>query len=309
MTRAKVTVGVVGLGSIARKAHLPVLAAHPGIDVVGLASRTGARVDELAAQYRFDLQARTFEEILALKPQAAYLLSATTAHPEQAVALLNAGINVYMEKPLANDLEGARLITKSAAQSGAPLLMVGFNRRYAPAYRRALELFAGRQMELVQINKHRNGDHSDWSLRQVVMDDAIHIIDLARFFGGADLTVRSAHCRLGLTAAQLFGPQNTLVQLAQTRGAGAGTEHVALHGGGLTVIVEEMERLRIRENGVERLETIGSSWTSTLEKRGMGPATDHFIACVRTGGQPRTTAAEALRTQELAEAILLGGAS
>ncbi|HLN61796.1 MAG TPA: Gfo/Idh/MocA family oxidoreductase, partial [Symbiobacteriaceae bacterium] len=128
---SKVTVGVVGLGSIARKAHLQVLAAHPGVEVVGLASRTGARVEELASQYRFDLLARTFEEILSVKPQAAWLLSATEVHPEQAVALLNAGIAVYMEKPLANDLAGARLIADAAAQPGR-LLMVGFNRRYTP---------------------------------------------------------------------------------------------------------------------------------------------------------------------------------
>jgi virulence factor len=305
---SKVTVGVVGLGSIARKAHLQVLAAHPGVEVVGLASRTGARVEELASQYRFDLLARTFEEILSVKPQAAWLLSATEVHPEQAVALLNAGIAVYMEKPLANDLAGARLIADAAAQPGR-LLMVGFNRRYTPAYRRAQELFAGRRLELVQINKHRNGDHSGWPLRRVVMDDAIHIIDLARFFGGSHLALKSSHCRFGLTAAQLFAPEGALVQLSQTMGAGAGTEHVELHGDGLTVIIEEMERLRIREKGVERVETIGGSWTSTLEKRGMAPAADHFLTCLRTGAQPHTTAAEALLTQELAEAILLGGAS
>jgi len=305
---AKIRLAVVGLGSIARKAHLPVLSAHPAVEIVGLASRTGDRVAELASQYRLDLRARTFDEILALRPEAAYLLSSTVAHPEQAVKLLEAGMAVYMEKPLANDLGDARTIAAAAAAPGA-LLMVGFNRRYAPAYRRAKALFAGRRLELVQLHKHRCGDHSGWPLRQIVMDDTIHMIDLARFFGG-ELAVSAAYARPGLVAAQLTGNTTPVVaQLSQTYGAGTATERVELHGDGLTVIVEEMDLLRIRERGAERVEPVAAnSWTSTLEKKGMAPAAEHFLNCVRTGTQPDTTAAEALKTQELAEAILLGGA-
>lgn len=304
------TIGVVGLGSMASKAHLPVLTAHPGVEIVGLASRTGARVAELASQYRLDLKARSFEEILALKPRAAYLLSATTTHAEQAVALLGAGIAVFMEKPLANTLPEAEAIAAAAGEPGR-LLMVGFNRRFAPAYRWAKALFAesGRRIELAVIQKHRNSDHSGWSLRQIIMDDTIHIIDLARFFGG-ELRLKAAHARTGLVVSHFDTPQTqneTLVQLAQTYGAGGDTERVDLYGGGLTVIVEQLERLTVIENGIERTERIFGSWTATLEKRGIGPELEHFLTCLRTGAQPETNGAEALATQRLAEAILLSG--
>ena len=139
--QAPITLAVVGLGNIARKAHLPVLTSHPEVEIIGLASRTGRKVDELAAQYRLRLRARTFEEVLAVRPRAAYLLSATAAHREQAVALLTAGIDVFMEKPLAQTLPEAEAIAEAAGRTGR-LLMVGFNRRYAPAYRRAKALFA-----------------------------------------------------------------------------------------------------------------------------------------------------------------------
>lgn len=305
MSQQKITVGVVGLGGIARKAHLPVLAAHPGAEVVGLCSRSGAQVEPLAAQYRFRLQARTLQELLAVKPRAAYVLSATEAHPEHALQLLEAGIAVYLEKPLANRLQEARAIAAKASEPGAPLLLVGFNRRYAPAYRRARELFAGRLPEYVYLQKHRQGGHEDWELRRLVMDDAIHIIDLARFFAGG-LQVRSAKSAGHLVAAQLTAP-STLVQLSQSRGAGQATERVELHGGGLSVVVEDMQRLVIREGGRERVETVAGPWTPTLTVRGMQGATEHFLACLRGEGAPETTAAEALATQELAEAILEAG--
>ncbi|HYG59069.1 MAG TPA: hypothetical protein VD902_13495, partial [Symbiobacteriaceae bacterium] len=151
-------------------------------------------------------------------------------------------------------------------------------------------------------------DQSGWPLRQIIMDDFIHVVDTARFVAG-DLRLNASYARTGLTAAQLTAAgQGALVQLSQSYGAGAATEVLELHGDGLSVIVEDMERLRIREGGSERLEAVGGSWTSTLEKKGMAGATEHFLHCLLTGTQPETTAAEAYRTQELAEAILLGGA-
>ncbi|MFO7274054.1 MAG: Gfo/Idh/MocA family oxidoreductase [Bacillota bacterium] len=302
--QARITMAVVGLGNIAQKAHLPVLARHPEVEIIGLASRTGRNVEALAAQYRLRLQARTFEEILAVRPRAAYLLSATPAHRAQAVALLEAGIDVFMEKPLADNLADAEAIAEAAGRTGR-LLMVGFNRRYAPAYRRAKALFAeaGRKIEYVLVQKHRTGGGTRWPLRFYVTDDVIHIIDLARFFAG-DLQLRAVCCRAGLVAAQMESAGGTLVQLAQCFDAGAVSERVELQGGGLTVIVEEMERLIVRENGAERVEPLFGSWTPTLEKRGIAPELEHFLACLREGRTPETSAAEALATQRLAEEIL-----
>jgi len=305
---APVTLGVVGLGNIARKAHLPVLTQHPGVRIVALCSRTGRGVDELAARYRLDLQARTFEQLLALRPRAAYLLSPTEVHAEQAVALMEAGIDVFMEKPLAETLDEAEAIATAAGRTGR-LLMVGFNRRYSPAYRRARALFAeaGKPVEYVLVQKHRAGGGDRRSLRFYVTDDTIHIIDLARFFAG-DLRVRAALARAGLVTAQMEGATGTVVQLAQSWGAGAVTERVELQGGGLTVIVEELERVVVREGGAERVEPLFGSWTPTLEKRGIAAELDHFLTCLREGRTPETSAAEALATQRLAEEILRAGA-
>lgn len=303
----KVSMGVAGLGSIARKAHLPVLTAHPEVEIIGLASRTGSQVAALAEQYRLNLQARTFEEILAIRPQAVYLLSATAAHAEQAMALVEAGIAVFMEKPLANTLPEAEAIAAVASQPGR-LLMVGFNRRFAPAYQRAKALFvdSGREIELATIQKHRKGDNPKWDLRQRVMDDTIHIIDLARFFGG-DLRLNAARLRSGLVVSHFDTPRDSVVQIAQSVGAGAPTERVELYGGGMTVIIDQMERLTVVEDGVERVEPLFSPWTTTLEKRGIGPELEHFLSCLREGSTPQTDAAEALATQRLAEAILQAG--
>ena len=137
-------------------------------------------------------------------------------------------------------------------------------------------------------------------------DDVIHIIDLARFFAG-DLQLRTVCARTGLVAAQMESASGTLVQLAQCFSAGAVTERVELQGGGLTVIVEEMERVIVREDGRERVEPLFGSWTSTLEKRGIAPEAGTLPRLPAGRGRaPETSAAEALATQRLAEEILAG---
>jgi len=304
----KQRIGVVGLGAIALKAHLPVLTSHPHVEVIALCSRWGRQVQGLVDQYRLTLQANTFASLLDLRPDAVYLLSSTEAHPDQAQQLLQAGIAVFMEKPLALDLTGAHRIRQTVENSQG-LLMVGFNRRFAPAYRRAMELFSDQPPEFVQIQKHRSGQSDGWSLRQTIMDDTIHIIDLARYLcqSNSQLSLQASIARPSLIAAQLRSQEATLVQLSQSHGAGMPTERVELHGHGLSVIVESMERLYIRQAGTERVETMGGSWTSTLEKRGILGETEHFLDCVRNNIPPITNVHDAILTQELAEEILQRG--
>ena len=56
-------------------------------------------------------------------------------HAQQAIAALNAGKHVFIEKPMAITLEECQAIYEAVKASGKRL-MVGFNRRFAPYYRR-----------------------------------------------------------------------------------------------------------------------------------------------------------------------------
>lgn len=107
MSTTRTTLAVVGLGDIARKAHLPVLAARSDVDVVALVSRSGRGARELAAQYRFPVQATTLDQAIACRPTGALVLTASASHVEVTCRLLEAGIAVNLEKPMALDVAGA----------------------------------------------------------------------------------------------------------------------------------------------------------------------------------------------------------
>lgn len=182
--------------------------------------------------------------------------------------------------------------------------MVGFNRRYAPLHRRARELWNDRPVGFCILEKHRpSAYHPD--LYSNYIDDTVHIIDLLRFFcGEATPLLTDAHVedgKLVRAVATLGLKESGTAVVATELSAGGWQERYALHGGGASLYLEAFSRLRLIDEHGERVEseTYASAWTSTLKGRGFEDEIAHFLACVRDRRTPRTSAWEALKTQQL----------
>ena len=303
---SRLRAAVFGLGDIARKAHLPLLATNPEIQVTGLISRTGTRVEATIQQFRLAPSQYTLAEVLTDPPDVAFVLSSTESHPEVAIPLLKAGVDVYLEKPIAADLASTRAVVAAAEASGR-LLMVGFNRRFAPHYRRAQERFARQSPRVVLLQKHRFLPTYAWPPVTAMMDDVIHMVDLARYFAGeleevwARIQVDDGRFRA--IAAGMAGLDGRQVLLSQSYVAGSALERVELHGDGQSIRMEEMDRLTIDATG-RRWQEDFDPWVPTLEKRGFTGALAHFLSCVRQRQQPVNSGREALRSHELAWRLL-----
>jgi len=307
MSTTRATIAVLGLGDIARKAHLPVLAARSDVDVIALVSRSGRGAADLAATHRFPLRATTVDEAIALRPAAALVLTESGSHAELACRLLEAGIAVYLEKPMALDMAGARLIADRARRTGG-LLMVGFNRRYAPLYRRLKELFPDGTAGQCHLVKSRQGGGPAQSAAVAVWNDVIHLIDLSRWLMGDPERVHATVQRdadgafAGLSALLGYGDGRSAALSQPVRGGGA-QERVELYGVGVSAWVEELDALHVQRGGVTETHTF-DPWTPTLTRRGFTAALDEFLDCLRTERPPAQSAQDALKSHELAQAIL-----
>ncbi len=303
----RTTIAVLGLGDIARKAHLPALAARSDVDVIALASRSGRGATDLAATHRFPLRATTVDEAIALRPMGALVLTASESHAALACRLLEAGIAVYLEKPMALDLTGARLIADCARRTGN-LLMVGFNRRYAPLYLRLKELFPEGTAGQCQLVKARQAGEPAQSPAVAVWNDVIHLIDLSRLLMGDPERVHATVQRdadgafAGLSALLSYAGGRSAALVQPVRGGGV-RERVELDGAGVSAWVEELDALRVQRGGVTETHTF-DPWTPTLTRRGFTAALDQFLDCLRTGRAPAQSAQDALQSHELAQAIL-----
>lgn len=299
-------IAVLGLGDIAQKAHLPVLAARADVNVVALVSRSGRGAVELAAQYRFPIEATTLEQAIACRPAGALVLTESGSHPELACRLLEAGIAVYLEKPMAVDVAGARLVA-ACAQRTDQLLMVGFNRRYAPFYQQMKGLFPDQTASQCHLIKTRQTGSQKQSPTEAVWDDVIHLIDLSRWLMGDPLQVHAAVQRgsdgefagINVLFEYLNGRSATLAHVR----AGGVLERVEMYAAGVSARVEDLEMLQTQRNGVVETHT-HDPWSSTLTRRGFTSALDHFLNCLRSGQPPAQSAQDALKSHELAQTIL-----
>lgn len=300
-------VAIIGLGDIARKAYLPLLTAWEGIEVL-LCSRTPATVERLQAQYHLPRGTTDLDELLSWKPQAAFVLTPSPTHRTIAGRILEAGADVFVEKPAtmrsAETQELAEL-----ADARERVLMVSFNRRYAPLHRQARELWGDRAVGLCVLQKHRaSAAHPD--LFSNYIDDTIHIIDLLRFFCGDGEVVSTVR---QVRQGRLVGAVSMVVLQSGGYGmvvtslqAGRWSERYTLHGDGASMYLDAFSRLRLVTEEEERVweEDYASTWKPTLETRGFADQIAHFFECVRSREQPLTSGWEALKTQLLLEAMV-----
>ncbi|MFJ1708776.1 Gfo/Idh/MocA family protein [Kitasatospora sp. NPDC088346] len=289
-------VGVIGLGDIAQKAYLPVLAAQPGIDL-RLMTRDRAKLDRIGDTYRLPQRYTDLGELIGSGIRAAFVHAATDQHVPIVEQLLTAGIDVYVDKPLDYHLDGARHLVDLADRRGRSL-MVGFNRRHAPGYLLAAE----RPRDLIVLQKHREGLPE--AARSVVFDDFIHVVDTLRFLvpGEIEHVDVRARTRGGLVehlVLTLAGEGFTALGI-MNRVSGSTEEVLEVSGGDAKRVVVNLSEV-IDHKGQPSVRRRGD-WVPVARQRGIEQIVTGFLDAVRAG--KTLSAQDALRTHELCELIV-----
>lgn len=291
-------VACIGLGDIARKAYLPVLAVQPGVEL-HLQTRTPATLARVGDAHHVPAAHRhaDLDGLLAARPDAAFVHAPTAAHPEIVTRLLAAGVPTYVDKPLAYELADSQRLVELAERRGTSLA-VGFNRRYAPAYAQC----ADHPRDLILMQKNRVGLPEE--PRGLVLDDFIHVVDTLRFLlpGPVDHIDVRARVRGGLThhvVLQLSGDGFTALGV-MNRMSGSTEEILEVSGQdtkrqvvNLAEVVDHKGQPTVRRRG---------DWVPVARQRGIEQAVLAFLDAVRAG---RTLSArDALRTHELCERVV-----
>ncbi len=289
-------IGVIGLGDIAQKAYLPVLAARPDLEL-HLHTRTRATLDRIGDAYRLPHRHDSLDDLLAQDLDAAFVHAPTEAHPRITERLLEAGVPSYVDKPLAYELADAERLVELAERRGTSL-MTGFNRRYAPGYVQC----ADHPRDLIIMQKNRVGLAE--RARTFVYDDFIHVADTLRFLvpGTVErvgVTTRSGGGLLHHVVLQLSGDGFTALGV-MNRMSGSVEESLEVMGQdtkrqvlNMAEVVDHKGQPSVRRRG---------EWVSVARQRGIEQITLAFLDTVRAGEV--VSARDALRTHELCERIV-----
>ena len=187
-------IAVVGAGNFATRTLLPIIQ-RAGADLRAIVT-SGGPAGALAARKFGALRATTDLDGILSDPAVGslFVLTRHDSHADLVVRGLAAGKHVFVEKPLALTLEELERV-EGAARSSGRMLLVGFNRRFAPLaveFRRAVTGRAGPLALVMTVNAGAiPRDH--WTQDPVagggrIVGEACHFVDLARSLVGSPIT-------------------------------------------------------------------------------------------------------------------------
>ena len=190
-----VRLGVLGAGNFATAVMLPALQKIPSIELVSITSGSGFHAQFASKKFAFKYTALSEAEILQ-DPQVntVSILTRHHLHADQVVRALQAGKNVFCEKPLATTPEQlAHIKQQLFADENSPLLMVGFNRRFAPLARRLYEFLQPRNEALMATYRINAGSIplTNWVQDPLqgggrIIGEGCHFVDFLTFLVGAN---------------------------------------------------------------------------------------------------------------------------
>jgi predicted dehydrogenase len=128
----KLRIGVVGVGWVAQVFHLPILTRLEEAQVVSICDKDRGRADAIGERLGISRRYTDYEEMLGVENlDAVVVTTPTDLHKPVAIAALEAGRDVFVEKPIARHYSEAVEITETA-RAHKRKLMVGMNNRFRP---------------------------------------------------------------------------------------------------------------------------------------------------------------------------------
>jgi predicted dehydrogenase len=169
--KRKIRMAVIGAGTFGHN-HVRVLSQMPDVELAAVADLDIEKAQKLAAEY--DVQAIEAIEELAEPIDAAVVATPTVTHETVAEGLLGSGIDVLVEKPIADLVEAGERLTRLAEENGQ-ILQVGHLERFNPAV-----IALGRECTIpLFFEIHRLSVFTPRSLDvDVVLDLMIHDLDI-----------------------------------------------------------------------------------------------------------------------------------
>lgn len=185
----KIKLGIIGCGGRG-KFVADLFQKHGGYEIVALADYFQDRVDEAGEKFNVPAGRRYtglsgYKRLLESKPDAVAITTPPFFHPEQAAAAIDAGLHVYLAKPIAVDVPGCQSIEASGKKATAKKLcfLVDFQTRSQPFYKEAVRLvhqgaigdlaFGEASYQCGRLGIHQPNEGVEGRLRNWVFDKAL----------------------------------------------------------------------------------------------------------------------------------------
>ena len=188
---APIRVLVAGLGNMGRS-HALAYHNNPGFKVVGLVNRSAPRLDPALAGY--PVLPEFTAALKDLKPDLASINTYSDSHATYAVAALEQGAHVFVEKPLATTVADAERVVAAAKANGRKLV-VGYILRHHPSWTRLIaEARALGGPYVFRMNLNQQSDGAAWDVHKALMQTTSPIVDCGVHYVDVMCQITDAKC-------------------------------------------------------------------------------------------------------------------
>ena len=306
-------VAAIGCGRHATTALFPAMEVA-GLDLVAVVATRLARA-ELAAER---VGGRGYDDIKKMvgecSPDAVVVCVPPDAYADVIRECLDAKLPVFCEKPGAASATEATALAEEAARVERPV-MVGYMKRFAPTYRRAHELIRSSEFGDPSLASFTFTVGTGYrSLEDYLIDNSVHIFDLARFLLGEPTEVSArtleAGDHLAIAATATFGSGAVATfQLGTTGSWSQLNESVQVFGRGHSVEVRNVDTVTYRppeppEQVWRPNYTVPLPPNSSGVVMGFVPELEHFRAVVTDGVACESDLASAAATLKIVENLI-----
>lgn len=298
----KIRVAVIGAGVFGRH-HLRVLSQSLNATLVGVVDADPERAAQAAAEHN----CLTFATLGELKDNvdAAVVAVPTSRHAEVGCELLEAGIDVLVEKPIAADLASARRLVDAAAEHER-ILQIGHLERFNPA------VVALKKITTIPLffEIHRLSLFSPRSLDvDVVLDLMIHDLDIVLDLAGAlPEEIRAAGIsilsdKVDIANVRLAFPGGCVANLTASRVSTERVRKLRLFQPHqyISLDYQKQEAVAFTVSGNQQ---IGFQPLPAVKEEPLRLEVESFLEAVANRTRPLVPGEEGLRAMEVALAIL-----
>jgi myo-inositol 2-dehydrogenase/D-chiro-inositol 1-dehydrogenase len=306
---------IVGAGQWGRQ-HARVFVGRPDVDLRAVAARHQGRAEARAAEWGIRAYTSVTEMIDAETPDLVSVCLPNEDHFDATMQVIEAGVPLLAEKPLAFDLAQADQMLDGAARRNL-FFAINFNHRYAEPVRRArAAIDAGDLGEVVFASWRFGGEpgtshHPDANL----IETQCHGLDMLEYLCGpiasvmAQMTSRDGgHPTVAVSLAFASGAVGTLLGSYQSSYAYPGTHLLEVNGTMARLLIEDtVKRFTFSRSGEETRQVWEAGYFNDADRdfhRTFDKHADALLAALRAGAAPPVHARAGRRALEVAMAII-----
>ena len=293
-----IPVAVVGVGAFGRQ-HARIYCALENARLVAIVDRDGSRARQVASEFGCD--ALTDPEALSGRVMAASLAVPTQHHASVGVPLLEKGIDLLVEKPIAADVESARRLV-SVAQRTERILQVGHLERFNPIVE---EAYSAAHLPLF-FEVHRLSPFSPRSLDvDVVLDLMIHDLDIVLTLVKSDVDQVNASGlsvvspRTDIANARIQFKNGCVANLTASRVSTEKIRKLRFFQPRQYVSIDYIQRQGVRI-GLDERNQLSFVKLRPDEGEPLRRQLNGFLECVQNRSAPRVSGPDGLQALELA---------